>query len=285
MRRKLFYSLNVLMLLTLTIISCGFQKNQPSPSPSPSADLPEVGTLTAYYATEDFAVGENQYKSGQLICDSNDPINRIVDLNANAYKYEGDEGGETYSWELPKSKVKKVTYKMSQLPVSMVGEKAVFKSKQGLIATIFKADINGHKFFSWVDGDNGFKAVYNEEETQRHNEFLVLNAEFVPSWTDETQKWETPINTKDGYIDMYQNNRYSFGEDTEDCRYREGLIGIVEEEWVNKEGWEEAAYSDDGKLLVDQYSIDGSIPEYFSVAYIADKDALYFNGTLYYRQP
>ncbi len=48
------------------------------------------GQLTAYYANVDI---EN-YQKGQLIVDTNDPINRMVDFNKSLYRYEGDEGDE-----------------------------------------------------------------------------------------------------------------------------------------------------------------------------------------------
>ena len=63
---------------------------------------PEVGTLTVYYAKENFKVDDMEYKKGQLICDSNDPMNKIIDQDDDNYKYEGDGTGEEYSCILPK---------------------------------------------------------------------------------------------------------------------------------------------------------------------------------------
>ena len=76
--------------------------------------VPVVGVLTAYYALEDFNADGSEYKKGQLICDSNDPMNRIVDREADNYRYEGDDGGEPYSCLLPKSKVEKKTYRTNR---------------------------------------------------------------------------------------------------------------------------------------------------------------------------
>ena len=177
---------------------------------------------------------------------------------------------------------------MEKCSISLVPSKMKTKTTLKFCYTsrIFKADVNGHKYYSWVDvGDEGFKAVYNDEETKRHEkECLVLSYEMKYKWMEEKDLFEMQIDSKDGNVDLYHNNRYYDGEDPNDCRYREGLIGFLEEAWVNKEDWEGKAYSEDGKLLVDQYSVDGSIPEYISIAYIADKDALYINGKLYYRQ-
>ena len=54
----------------------------------------EVGTLTAYYAKENFRANEREYKKGELICDSNDPLNHVSDEDENNYRYTGDDGGE-----------------------------------------------------------------------------------------------------------------------------------------------------------------------------------------------
>lgn len=268
------------LLLMMCFLWCGFRESQLSINSRPT--MPVVGTLTAYYAAETFAVGDHQYKKNQLICDSNDPLNRIVNYNAKNYKYEGDDTGEYYSWLLPKQKVKKVTYTMNKLPASMIGDKATFKSKDGLTLTIFKQDINGHKYYQW---DDDWKPVYNAESTKRNTSSLIVSVEFVPVWEEgTTATFEFQLHEKGGCIDLYHKNRYGEGAAPGDCRYRPGLIGFVEQEWQNAEGWEGPAHSADGKLLVDQYSIAGSIPEYCSIAYIADKDAIYYNGTLYYRQ-
>ena len=278
--KKMYFEVS-LMLLSV-ILFCGFQK--PAFMISNPPVTPEVGTLTAYYATKSFtAVNGPQFNKGELICDSNDPINRIVDMNAMFYKYEGDDTGEYYSYLLPKSEISKTVYKMNQLPVSLVENNAVFKSQQGLVAKIFKSDINGHKYYSWDKSGGEFKAVFNAEETLRHKEGLVLNVEYCAKWIEGKDTFTYQLNVKDGNVDLYRKNRYYFDEGPQYCRYREGLIGIIEEEWCNKDGWEGPTFSEDGKLLVDQYEV-ADIPQYWSIAYIADKDALYINGTLYYRQ-
>ena len=268
------------MLLMMCFLWCGFRDGQLTTDNQPT---PVVGTLTAYYAAETFTAGEHQYKKNELICDSNNPLSRIVNYNAKNYKFEGDDTGEYYSWLLPKQKAKKVTYTMNKLPASMIGDRATFKSKDGLTLTIFKQDINGHKYFQW---DEDWKPVYDAEATKQHASSLVLSVEFVPMWNEEETMVtiEFALHEKGGYIDLYHKNSYGEYAKPGNCRYRPGLIGFVEQEWQNAEGWEGAAHSADGKLLVDQYSIAGNIPEYCSIAYIADKDAIYYEGTLYYKQ-
>ena len=231
-----------------------------------------VGDMTAYYATESIFSKVFDYSEGQLICDSNDPMNRIVDLNATYFKYEGDDTGEYYSSNIPKSKVRKEIYEMNLFPVKLVGDRCTFKSAEGDIITIFKSDINGHKYYNW-NYDDGYTAYYNAEQTKKNRECYVLLMD---------DNYSVQLEIKDGNFDLYHENPY-YDNNRKGCRYREGLIGILEEKWWNKEGWEGPSYSKDGKLLVDQYEVDG-IASYWSIAYVADKDALYLNGKLYYRQ-
>ena len=229
------------------------------------------------WALEDFEGSE--YKKGQLICDSNDPINRIVDQDTDNYKYEGDDTGEEYSWLLPKSKVEKKTYTMNQLTASDIGDKAIFVAENGCKARIFWSDINGHRYFNW----NGEEERYRDEE--RYSECFVLSVEYISPYNNEKYLFEEQLGEKRGSIELYCKNRFA-GDSTDptNCRYREGLIGLIEETWANKDGWDykKTAYSEDGKLLVDQWEIS-DIPDYISIAYIADLDALYVNGQLYYR--
>ena len=272
--KKLVLRMSVVtMVLMMSIVcSCGsFCKKS----------APEVGTLTAYYAKEDFKVGEyEEYKKGQLICDSNDPMNRIVDQDDNNYKYEGNDTGEYYSWLLPKSKVEKKTYTMNQLSPENVGDKACFVAGNGCVAKIFWSNINGHQYCSW----DGKKVDYRSMCI--YSECYVLSVEKVSFYDGNKYLFEEQLNEKKGYFAFYSGNSGYAGEivDPSDINYREGQIGYLEEGWYNKEGWDshKTAYNDDGKLLVDQWEADG-IPDNISIAYIADEDALYIDGVLYYR--
>lgn len=259
MRRSLFILFFPILCLSI------YAQNKPAN---------EAGTLTAYYATTSF----DRFKKGDLVCDSNDPINRIVDLDTAMYKYEGDDTGVYYSSNYLKSDISKVVYTMSQLPVDMIGDKAMFKSEDGYMAKIFKSDNNGHKYYVWNDD---FDPVYSKEETKRHDNCYVLSKEFYAEWLEGVGCFEAHLEVKDGNIELYRQNPYYDGN-SNGCRYRPGLIGIIEETWWNKEGWEGRKYGDDGKLLVDQYEV-GGVPGSCSIAYLADKDALYIDGTLYYR--
>ena len=268
------------VLAMLAVMLSSFQTRQ---SALPIADDGNtVGTLTAYYAVTDLDLGDTHYLKGELICDSNDPINRIVEYDANTYKYEGDESGGEYSYLISKSKVRVETFPMSQLPVRRIGKKTVFRNEFGYELKIFKAGINGHKFYSWNSESYPWQPVYDAETTREHKEMLAMTAEYYNKWADEINKMEIILQVDGDNVAFYHENRYYDGDDASYCRYRKGLIGFLEEAWVNKEGWDGATFSDKGKLLVDQYSVEGNIPEYYSVAYIAEKDAIYFRGSLYY---
>lgn len=229
----------------------------------------EVGTLTAYYAKEDFTVNDLKYKKGVLICDSNDPMNHVTEEDENNYRYTGDDGGEEYSWLLPKSKVEKRVYTMNQLTPADIDGKVYFVSENGCVARIFWSKINGHKFYDCEGKEEKWK------DEDRYKECFVLSAEFLSSWDNSKNLFEEQLNEKQGNIELYCENTY---------REYDHLIGFVEEGWYNKEGWgfKKSAYDKDGNLLVDQWEVDG-IPEYISIAYIAEEDALYINGTLYYK--
>jgi len=231
---------------------------------------PEVGTLTAYYAIEDFSANEREYKKGELICDSNDPMNHISDEDESNYRYTGDDGGDEYSWLLPKSKVEKKVYTMNQLAPSDIDGKAYFVAENGCEARIFWSNSNGHKFYNW----NGKEEKYREGE--RYKECFVLSAEYLSSWDNSKILFEEQLNEKLGNIELYCENNY---------RQYDHLIGFIEDSWCNKDGYgfEKSAYDKDGKMLVDQWEVDG-IPDYISIAYIAEENALYINGTLYYKR-
>ena len=264
----------MLMALVCMLMACNGQQNK-------QTQAEEVGTLTAYYATEDFTTEEGpEYQKGQLICDTNDPMNRVVDYDDTHYKYEGDDTGAEYSWLLPKAKVEKKTYTMNQLSVEAVGQKAIFVSEDGGVARIFWSTINGHQYFNWNGEELDWKA------TEAHSECYVLSIEYYAYWDEEKHLFEDPLLEKQGNIDLYRKNPYDGDEAVpSNCRYREGPIGIIEEKWLNKEDWgyDKTGYSQDGKLLVDQCADEG-IPAYISIAYIADLDALYVDGKLYFRQ-
>ena len=71
-RVLLLMPLVTIFMLMGVLCSCEKQKT-----------APEVGTLTAYYAKEDFSANEREYKKGELICDSNDPLNQVSDEDEN----------------------------------------------------------------------------------------------------------------------------------------------------------------------------------------------------------
>ena len=228
-------------------------------------EAPAVGTLTAYYATENFNADYIEYKKGELICDSNN--GRIEEEDEGNYRlYYGEE---YFFVLLPKSKVEKKTFTMNQLTASDIGDKAVFVAEDGCIARIFWSNINGHGFFSW----DGEEEKYQDEE--RCKECYVLSVESVAFYDGEKHLFEEQLEEVRGSIKLYSNDPYS---------ERETLIGSIEEHWLPKEGWDydKTSYSDDGKLLVDQWEVDG-IPDGVSIAYIAELNALYVNGQLYYR--
>lgn len=238
------------------------------------------GKLTAYYANEDF----DDYKKGQLIVDTNDPLNRIVNYDKTNFKYEGDDSGEYYSTLILKSRVTVKEYQMSPLPVELVRDDATFVSQDGHTVRIFAACAAGHCFYSYCNEDGEFDLILDVAQTEAHQEYYALSGVFSSPYSEEDYIFEDPLEVEDGNIKLYDDSPY-FSENPSSVRYRPYKLGFLEEKWTIPEdyGYDKSAYDDDGNLLVDPVSIV-DIPAYVSIAYIAQEDALYIDGTLFYRQ-
>lgn len=99
-----------------------------------SLKTPSAGTLTAYYANEDFSdvTSDFHFEKGDLICDDNNEFASILDYDADNYKFEPEEAedGNVYgAFIFPKSKAEKVVYNQNQLTTELVGDRIVFKPK------------------------------------------------------------------------------------------------------------------------------------------------------------
>lgn len=240
------------------------------------------GKLTAYYANCDF----DDFFEGQLIVDTNDPINRIVDYSGTEYKYEGDDTGAYYSELIPKSNVTVREYQMSPLPVELVKDGATFMSRDGDVVTIFVANINGHKFYSYSD-DGEYQRYYDAAQTEAHQQYYVIRYVFKNEYCPEGCSFEEPLEIEDGNIKLYV-----FGNDLPCCefadpadvRYRPYLMGFMQEKWMPADGYDYdlPAYDEKGNLLIDLEEIV-DIPTEFSIAYIGAEDALYIGGKMHYR--
>ena len=247
--------------------------------------LSAQGKLTAYYANVAF----DDYKEGQLIVDTNDPLNRIVDHSQTKFKFEGDDTGEYYSHLILKSYVTVKEYDMSPLPVEMVQNDATFVSRDGYVVRIFSACANGHSFYSYNTDDGEFNLFYDAVQTAAHQEYYVLSGMIkTPYEPDYGFFFEEPLEVVDGNIKLYVDGseiRYVSVDDPTYVRYRPYKMGFLEEAWTAPEGYEygKSAYDDSGNLMVDPVSVI-DIPTYLSIAYIGAEDALYIDGTLYYRQ-
>lgn len=230
-----------------------------------------VAKLVAYYAKESF----DNYKKGQLIVDSNDPINRIIEHSPSMWKYEGDDTGVYYYSLIPKSKVERKEYEMCELPISEVIDGATFVSEEGARAKIFRAKRNGFKYFSR-------DSLEDRDATIKYTHCLVLSIQY--------QDWifEDPLDEELGNIQLYFDNTdlYDIGGSTEDnCRHRNHKIGFHEEQWINSEEYKDgiSAYNSRGELLTDQIP-NFYVGSYISIAFIPTENALYIDGELYYRE-
>ena len=81
--KKVTSFMPIAAMIVLMSVFCSCEKKKVAP---------EVGTLTAYYAKEDFSVNDREYKKGKLICDSNDPLSHVSDEDESNFRYSGDDG-------------------------------------------------------------------------------------------------------------------------------------------------------------------------------------------------
>ncbi|MBR5398238.1 MAG: hypothetical protein IK103_00425 [Bacteroidales bacterium] len=242
--------------------------------PTPSAiQTPEAGTLTAYYATEDIydQPSDRRIKKGDLISDDNDPFNKVVDFDADNYRFlpeEAEDGNVYGDFIFPKSKAEKKVFTQNQLTTELVGDRAVFKDKDGNEAIIFKSNRNGQTLYTMNSEKWEFEPA-PEDVQKKYDHCYVITVHFSDGLFEE------PLETEGDIIKLYQT-----GDDPANPTYR----GSIEDGWYNKGDWDyrKSAYDEKGNLLVSQErTVD--IPMEYSVAYIGSLDALYVNGILYYR--
>ena len=213
---------------------------------------PEAGTLTAYYATEDFSDVTSDY-------------------HADNYRFlpeEAEDGNVYGAFIFPKSKAEKVVYNQNQLTTELVGDRIVFKDKDGNHATIFKSSRNGQPLYIMNDENWEFEPG-PEELLKKYDNCYVISVHFSDGLFEE------PLETNGNIIKLYQ-----YEEDAANPVYS----GSIEDGWYIKGDWDygKSAYDEKGNLLTPlERTVD--TPLTYSVAYIGDKDALYVNGTLYYR--
>lgn len=230
-----------------------------------------VGTLFVYYATSYFETDGTNYSPGDYIADNIDPSNYIGSSSASYYILT-NEFGMKYNISKSKATVKK--YTISQLPISSVGRCATFASDDGCLARIFKSSNNGHHYYDCSDGSILDQYI-------RPEGCYIFSAEYYDIYYDTNQSenygkvlFEEEIKTDGDHFKLYS-------KDVDNAR----TIGGINLQWrIASEKWPEnqSAYDANGNLLTDLFDVPYESNK--SIAYIADLDALYFNGKLYYRQ-
>ena len=277
--------ISALLMLSALILSCKSNTQNQAQSPVNAGEAtseqeaicpvktPAAGTLTAYYAKEDYSdvTSDYSFSKGDLICDDNNEFISIEDYDKDNYKFspeEAEDGSQYGAFIFPKSKAEKVVYKQNQLTTELVGDRAVFKDKDGNLATIFKSSRNGQPLYI-MDQEKWEFEPAPEELLKQFDNCYVISVHFPGGLFEE------PLETKGDIIKIY-----NYEEDAANPVYS----GAIEDGWYIKADWdpETSAYDQDGKLIVPlERTVD--IPVTYSVAYIGELDALYVNGKLYYR--
>ena len=135
--------------------------------------------------------------------------------------------------------------------------------------------------------DEDFQPYYDAEQTAAHQHYYVLSGWFQCAFDPDGFFFEEPLEVEDGNIKLYiYGTEIGYtSDDPDNVRNRPYMMGFLEEEWSAPEDYEYgvSAYDGAGNLLVDATRIV-DIPTSLSIAYIEAEDALYVDGTLYYRQ-
>ena len=154
MKQAMKKLISALLMLSALILSCksNTQNQAQSPVNAGEATSAQAGTLTAYYAKEDFSdvTSDYSFSKGDLICDDNNEFISIEDYDKDNYKFspeEAEDGSQYGAFIFPKAKAEKVVYNQNQLTTGLVGDRAVFKDKDGNLATIFKSSRNGQPLY------------------------------------------------------------------------------------------------------------------------------------------
>ena len=255
-----------------------------------NGSMASVGTMTVYLAATSMQSGDftiEPFDRGDFITDSNNPLTRFDSQNKTTYRYTFPDDGDMYSVTVAKSKIVTKQYEMSQLPVSLIGTKAVFKSTEGGIARIFRSSNNGHVFLD----KNGKKQP--DYVSQRMDGGYVLSVQWPSKYNNDNELFEEQLDVIDGNLQLYMVPKYGDGV-SQKARLKKNLVGLVVEKWKAVESWPwgKSSYDSNGRLLTDQIrESSGLISEgisdfsdYCTIAYISDLDALYISGNLFYRE-
>ena len=254
-----------------------------------TAESAPVGQLTVYtaasvlrnFTTEPFEIDD-------YITDSNSPFNRFENQNKTTYRYTFYDDGDMYSTTIEKSKINIKQYEMSQLPASIIGDKTMFKAADGSTAQIFRSSNNGH----YYRDENGKRLP--DTINKQMDGCYVLSVLSVSKWSNDKVLFEEQLEVSNGNLKLYMIPQYSKGTSRE-ASYKHSLVGMVTDKWRANDSWDsnKSSYDPKGNLLTDQIQVSCGLlyenyedgwTDYCSIAYIADLDALYFNGKLYYRQ-
>ena len=152
------------------------------------------GTLKLFYANKATTLKyieeeyETKAKKGELLAEINSADKDALIEKGGIYQLTVPAGSVTETFTVIKADVDVITYNYSPLPVSNIGNGMYFKTKDGLLARIFKSNSNGHKYINscyvlsveYVD-ENGSKC-YIENPIPVENGNVLSGAYFFFHW-------------------------------------------------------------------------------------------------------
>lgn len=244
----------------------------------------EVAAITAYYAVSPFKGFYEQMKPGDFIADNHSVSGAKVKARGNNYVFTLEaeyDDEETQVITVPKSKVRKVTLKPAYLAIADVERGATFVSQEGQgVIRIFRSNSNSHTY-PIPNSDEEFEEVIGRSTWRRHHLssaqaktclVMSIGTTYMLDSEESTICHYGLLPEKDGMVDMYEQ------KDGQVVPWVT-LTFIAPYEWKKAHG---DAYDAQGNLLVDMDVVDNAVPNV--IAYIAEEDAIYYDGTLYYRQ-
>lgn len=215
------------------------------------------GTLKLFYANKATTLKyieeeyETKAKKGELLAEINSADKDALIEKGGIYQLTVPAGSVTETFTVIKADVDVITYNYSPLPVSNIGNGMYFKTKDGLLARIFKSNSNGHKYIGATKDEMEYLGT-------NINSCYVLSVEYVDENGSKCYI-ENPIPVENGNV---LSGAYFFFH------------------WASGDGAEKPYYDQAGRLLCDlRNDIAGSD---YVVAYIGSENALYFDGKLYY---
>lgn len=194
------------------------------------------------------------FKKGDYLADSNSPLFSMTSSSKIYYKYYYSNGDMYGTPKVLKTNVTVKKYEMNRLPTSLISNGVRFINNKKEEICIFPLKSNGHKIIDW-DKD--------------------ITSTLAGSYVLKYEMGAYILRAANNNVELYRP------DEGRTARKSSQIKGIVES-MIDAEFDKAGNMTSDGNYFSEAPVATSDCIH--SVAYIASEDALYFNGTLYYRQ-